>query len=361
MSKWVYTEAELWRYGERDYSIFHVFSAVVADSAVLVFSEGRKEDGSDAACPHDILMKKSLDGGRSFPEERCLLSADGVHCWANPCPLFDRQTGRLFLFFTDNQKNVKTENYYVFSDDLGSSWSAPVCITPLLGEASNHLPFHLSGPGHGIALKRGPFQGRLLMQFWHRSANRTAPSEERGYCASVLYSDDHGKTWQNSPLYGKELLSNESRLAETAEGVFWAMRTRSSLPAFSFSRDGVHWDPVSSAVLPEARCCDLGLTSLSAKVEYEDLVLLSRVSHPTARRDLEILLSRDGGRSFSERFALMPGDAMPGYSDLCVIEEEEPVIGLLHSRDNHVLFSRISLQTLTGGAFDGTTRSVWLE
>ena len=88
-------------------------------------------------------------------------------------------------------------------------------------------------------------------------------------------------------------------------------------------------------------------------------MLLSRIGDPEKRLDMEMRISLDGGVSFTDTFKLMAGDAMPGYSDLCVIEEEQPVIGLLHCRNNHVMFSRISLQTLTGGKYDNTSRNCW--
>ena len=91
------------------------------------------------------------------------------------------------------------------------------------------------------------------------------------------------------------------------------------------------------------------------------MVIMSRVAQLEKRRDMEIRISYDGGRSFTDTFSLMPGDAMPGYSDLCVIYEDEPIVGLLHCRNNHVMFSRISLQTLTGGKYENTSRSVWLK
>ena len=113
--------------------------------------------------------------------------------------------------------------------------------------------------------------------------------------------------------------------------------------------------------LPPRRKCDVGVIGLSAKEGYEDMVLLSRVGDEEKRINMEIRISYDGGESFPDVFYLMQGDAMPGYSDLCIIEEEEPVIGLLHCRHNHVFFSRISLQTLTGGKYENTTRTCWLQ
>ena len=155
---------------------------------------------------------------------------------------------------------------------------------------------------------------------------------------------------------------NESRIVETCDGLLWNMRTREKYQLVSFSADGGDsWSDGEACHLPPAKNCDVGVVSVQGKEDYENMVLMSRVSQTDLRRDMEIRISYDGGKSFPDSFSLMKGDAMPGYSDMCVIEEDEPVIGLLHCRNNHVLFSRISLQTLTGGRYDNTSRSVWLK
>ncbi len=357
VSKWEYTEAELWRYGENDISIYHVFGTIAIKNTVLVFAEARYGDGSDADSVHDIVMRKSTDGGKSFLDEVKVLPSDGKHCWVNPVPLYDTETERLFLFYAENLGNTKTENHIMYSDDLGESWSSPKNVTEIL-----QTHFSLPGPGHGIRLNNGVHSGRLLMQFWHRDKGVEVPSEERDYRISYLYSDDHGESWKHSPYYGRELLSNESRFVECKDSILWSIRTRDKYQGVARSYDGGDsFTEFERSPLPEAKNCDIGVISVRGKEEYENMVLMSRVSHLDKRRDMEIRISCDGGKSFPDAFALMQGDAMPGYSDMCIIDEGEPVVGLLHCRNNHVLFSRISLQTLTGGRYDNTSRSVWLK
>lgn len=41
MSNWEYTETELWRYGQGDISIFHVFGVTAHQHTVLTFTEAR--------------------------------------------------------------------------------------------------------------------------------------------------------------------------------------------------------------------------------------------------------------------------------------------------------------------------------
>ena len=362
MSKWEYTEQELWRFGVNGDAIFHVFSTVAVGQTVLVFAEARRGDGTDNQCPHDIRMRKSVDGGRTFDEQRCVVPSYEAHIYLNGTALYDAEIGRLFLFYSENIEKLRAEMYLIYSDDLGETWSEPRYMTPVF-DGTDAPSFNIAGPGHGIQLKHGPHKGRLLMQCWHRNAYRKYPDIERVLCTHLIYSDDHGASWQPIDCMGYEHQTNESRLVETKNGLFWHFRTNSTYTLSCRSMDdGLTWSPMEKLELPPRRKCDVGAIGLAApKKGYEDMVLLSRVGDEEKRINMEIRISYDGGESFPDVFYLMQGDAMPGYSDMCIIEEEEPVIGLLHCRHNHVFFSRISLQTLTGGKYENTTRNCWLQ
>lgn len=361
MSAWEYTETELWRHGQENISLFHVFGLVAIGQTVLVFSEARSGNAGDADCTHDLWMRRSTDGGRSFEESAVVVSGKEGGCWTNPVPVYDGETGRIFLFVSDNAGNCRTDNYFLYSDDLGKSWSEKVRINEMLEQDENPLPFHLAGPGHGIQLR----SGRLIMPFWHRRYGVEKPAQERGYCISLLMSDDHGATWRHAKTMGEACMANESRVVETEEGLLWIIRPGGKNPCRYECRStdgGDSWtEPAPQASSP-ANNCDAGACSLSAKSGWENMVLMSRVSEAERRWNMEILISADGGHTYPERFRAPQGDAMPGYSDLCVVKgEEEPVVGWIHCRNNHVLFSRVSLQTLTGGRYENTERKVWLK
>ncbi len=361
MSVWEYTETEVWRHGQSGVSLFHVFGLTARQNVVLVFAEARYGKAGDCEDPHDIWMRRSTDGGRSFGESVCLLPCRGELCYVNPVPVWDNETGRIFLFFAINKQNTHTQAYVMHSDDGGISWSEPQCINDVLESLPNPPAFHLPGPGHGIQLTHGLYKGRLLVQFWHRHHGTNLPAEERGYCVSVLYSDDHGATWQHTPcLYNGPQL-NECRLAQTANDVYLNVRTKEPTRVQSRSTDGGQtWSTFTPCTLPPAAVCDAGCVSLSAPNGYEDTLLISHVSAEKKRQDIEICISTDGGRSFTDAFKLPAGDAMPGYSDLYLLDTEGPTVGLVHCRNNHLLFSRISLQALTGGKYQNTARTTWL-
>lgn len=364
MSSWEYTETELWRHGQDGVSLFHVFGLIAVGQTVLAFSEARSGEAGDAGCMHDIWMRKSTDGGRSFGDSAVLASGAEGGCWTNPVPVYDESTGRVFLFISDNAGNCKTNNYLMYSDDLGDSWSERMKINDLLEAGADPLPFHLAGPGHGIQLKKGPRAGRLIIPFWHRRYGVEKLAQERGYCISLLISDDHGATWRHSKTFGQDCMANETRMAETQDGLLWIVRPGGKNPCRYECRSedgGNSWSPLAPMPMSPANNCDAGACSLSGRDEWNDMALISRVSDVERRWNMEILISTDGGRTYPMRFSAPSGDAMPGYSDLCVIEKEEPVVGWLHCRNNHVLFSRISLQTLTGGKYENTERKVWLK
>ena len=361
MSKWEYTESEIWRFGMGEASILHVFGLISEGDRVAAFAEARHGNGGDAGCPHDIWMRRSRDGGRSFEENICLCSGEGGRVWTNPVPVYDSRSKRLFLFYSDNPDNQRTENFLIFSDDWGDTWSSPRRINACLETGEAPPPFHLAGPGHGLQLTGGERAGRLIVPFWHRQWGPDRPAGERGYCISALYSDDHGENWHSTAYIGRDCLANESRIVETREGLLWIIRPVQPCRYACRSLDGgATWTLPAPMPLGPANNCDAGAAGLRGKEEWGDMVLVSRVSALKRRENMEILISLDGGGTFVERMAMPAGDAVPGYSDLCVIGEKEPVVGLLHCRNNHVLFSRISLQTLTGGKYENTGRKVWL-
>lgn len=329
----------LWRHGEGGYSLFHVFGLVAMQNTVLAFAEAR-QGGKDAGEAHNIVMRRSTDGGKTF--DKSVFLFESGRCLVNPTPIHDAITGRVLLFFAENMENKHTVLYLSHSDDEGASWSEPRDLTHAITQKRD-TTFHLPGPSHGIQMQKGPQTGRLLLPLWHRSTDVTLPRTARGYCASLLYSDDHGAHWTHLPALGHELCANESALCETDEGLWWALRSFDTQHAMTTSTDGgTTWSAVQPIPLPPAFACQAGVISLPATHISPQTVLLSRVSHPEkeCRRDMEICVSRDGGKTFPTRFSLPQGDATPGYSELCALDGGETV-GLLHCHERKVLFSRI--------------------
>lgn len=363
-SLWHFSEAPVWRLEEHDdISIYHVFGVVSTKSGtVLAFCEARPGDGGDAS-PHHLYMRKSVDGGLTFEENVCLVKCVDNRCFGNPTPTYDRDTGRVHLFYADNYANKHADIYYLYSDDEGETWSEAQCMNDLFDNIVK--PFHLPGPGHGIQLAHGPHAGRLVVPCWHRATGVETPMYERGYCTSMLISDDHGKTWRSTAYCGEEWYLNETRICESqdqAGNAFLLLQGRKVGDPCRYQMKsfdgGETWEQAMPVPLNPANNCDAGLVHFDDGKKMRNAVLVSRVSSLKGRRDVEICISLDGGVSYPMRFQLPQGDSMPGYSDLTVLPDG--TIGLLYPRADHILFARISLETLTHGWYRGVHRKVWL-
>ena len=129
MSFWEYTETELWRHGEGGIALYHVFGLISFGRTVLAFAEARRGEGKDADDIHDIVLRRSEDGGHSFAPSVTLIPGEGGRCLTNPTPVYDAETEKLFLFYCENFGNSRTENYVTESADGGRTWSRPRALT----------------------------------------------------------------------------------------------------------------------------------------------------------------------------------------------------------------------------------------
>ncbi|XP_005395418.1 PREDICTED: sialidase-2 [Chinchilla lanigera] len=142
------------------------------------------------------------------------------HRSMNPCPLYDEQTGTLFLFFIaipgqvseyhqiQTRVNV-TRLCQVTSMDHGRTWSPARDITDAAtGQAHAEWATFAVGPGHCVQLHNG---SRSLVLPAYAYRNRPAPLEPAP-SAFCFLSHDHGRTWGRGSFVGQDTL--ECQVAE---------------------------------------------------------------------------------------------------------------------------------------------------
>ncbi len=88
---------------------------------------------------------------------------------------------------TGMDRNRTAQLMMVKSDDDGKTWSEPMNITEQVKDPSWY--FLLQGPGRGISME----DGTLVFASQYIGSDRI-PN------AGVIYSKDHGKTWNISTL-----------------------------------------------------------------------------------------------------------------------------------------------------------------
>jgi sialidase-1 len=260
----------------------------------------------------------------------------------NPCSVIDEQTGTVWLTFCRDNTDVLITS----STDEGRTWAAPRPLT-----ASIKRPgwgWYATGPGVGLQLRRGRHQGRLLIPCCHDEAI----DGKRVMCSHVCFSDDQGRSWQRGGTVERH--TDECQVVELADGeLLMNMRNmwgkdggrpdRAGRRAVARSRDGGEtWSALAfDATLIEPNCQASLIAVANIARAAERVLIFSNPASPTARRNLTVRVSRDGGRTWPVALAVDPGPA--AYS--CLARLPSGRIGLLYERGDYrfLTFTEVSL------------------
>ena len=324
---------------------------VTPQGTVLAFCEGRRSGRGDSG-NIDLVLKRSFDGGYTWGP-MAVIADDGPNTMGNPCPVFDRTTGTIWLLLTRNLGHDHESQiiggtsegsrtvWVMKSTDDGVSWSKPVEITETT-KAPNWT-WYATGPGVGIQLR----SGRLLIP----CDNALAGSKGgEAFYSHVIYSDDHGATWKLGGMLDQ--YTNECQVIERIDGsLLLNMRSYhgKNCRAIATSDDeGMTWSEVTlDETLPEPICQASLLRYTQAGVQDRNRVLFS--NPPGKKREkMTVRLSYDEGASWPVSRLLYKG--LSAYSCLTVLPDMS--IGCFYERDSYskITFARFSLGWLTEGA-----------
>jgi len=296
--------------------------AVTADGTILAFAGKRKGGLGDFGHDTDVVLRRSTDGGATWLLEQTIASRPGADIHSGPV-VIDRKLGRILKFCRfwpaqHNPQKVVAETPYpemvqlgwidhvMQSDDGGVTWTAP---QPLVMPYPDTATSAATGNGvHGVQLA----DGRLLIQC--------------GYVLDgvrhigILYSDDHGASWQPGAVAAVGDNIREFGMAVLRDGGVY-INSRSHLDdhrrqvSFSEDRGQTFSTFQPDPALVEPRCH-------GAVAWHPDGGLL--FANPTkGRTRLVVRLSRDNGATWPVERVLDPHHA--AYSDLAVTPSGEVV------------------------------------
>ncbi|MGW4562416.1 sialidase family protein [Streptomyces sp. NPDC004561] len=323
--------------GEGGYHTYRI-PAVVRSRAgtVLAFAEGRRDGPGDSG-DIDVVLRRSGDGGCTWGPLTVVAAGEG-DTRGNPAPVVDPGTGAIVLVTCGNSGAV-TEGQIMRGEvppesgrrvfvqrslDDGLRFSAPRDIT-----AEVRLPdwrWYATGPGHALALTRGPHAGRLLVPADHSTAppagSHATGREARFYGGHALYSDDGGRTWHLGSVTARHdgvTNVNETSATQLPDGrIYFSARDQSgSAPGNrldTYSGDG--GATLDRPYAPQPTLNDVPVVQGSVlQLRGPGAPLLfSAPSVPTARRAMAVWSSTDAGRTFTRLRTLSDGRA--AYSDL---------------------------------------------
>lgn len=343
--------------GTEGYNIFRIPTIVkAANGDLLAFAEARTGDDHSEI---DIVVKRSVDTGSTWSDLQVVKShveferyfpSDSIPevTVGNHSPVVDLldsvHSGRIWVPFTLENNRA----FVTYSDDHGASWSAHVEITREVKDAT--WGWYGFGPVHGIQLQRGPHAGRLVIPSCHAKSGIISAGTH------VVFSDDHGKTWELGAIEthtedSSKALPNENVAVELIDGrIYFNARdnhpSNSSHRRSNFSNNGgqsysgssVCKSQIATPVVQNSvirfRTMDRG--------DNENTLIYSSPANPDARKDMTIAVS------FDESKKTLIHSAPAAYSDLVSIDRNQ--FGVLFESGEplhkEILFSRIDYAEL---------------
>ncbi|WP_410785608.1 sialidase family protein [Kribbella sp. C-35] len=342
---------EIFDPAESGYHTFRIPSVVARDSLVLAFCEGRLHGAGDAG-EIEVVLRRSLDGGRTWLPLQVVSAAPGKTC-GNPVPLVDPTSGAIVLVTVENGADAvemslargtdPVDGRRVFvqrSADDGATWSPTREITAEVKPGD--WGWYATGPCHGITLR----SGRLVVPANHSFV----PSEllddlirlNGGHC---IYSDDGGVSWSVGFVDrndGAEINANETAVAELPDGrlYFNARNHQGTGPArvHAWSSDGGQTLDAPYVGIPEITAPGIQGSVLCLP---DGRLLLSTPVNPTSRRELTVFVSEDSGGSWKPDLVVHEG--MAGYSDLVLLPDGS--IGIFYEAGETSSFATLRFAT----------------
>ncbi|MBX7257816.1 MAG: SUMF1/EgtB/PvdO family nonheme iron enzyme [Candidatus Hydrogenedentes bacterium] len=194
--------------GSEGVNTYRIPSMLLApDGTLLAFCEARKESQDDAS-PTDMVLRRSVDGGRSWLPTQVLVHGIGNEALMNPCAVVDRATNTVLLACMKANKigPNRNQHFLLLSQDNGQTWSEPMDIGDRI---ANYNDSFVPGPGVGIQMQ----SGRLVIPGYAGTPDEVL---EENFYSRVLYSDDHGQNWTlGAPV---PQFSDESQAVELRDG-----------------------------------------------------------------------------------------------------------------------------------------------
>lgn len=335
------TQLDVFVAGQDGYNTFRIPSLLVTPrGTVLAFCEGRKDSRGDSG-NIDLVLRRSTDGGSTWGPLQ-VIADDGPHTMGNPCPVFDRQTGTVWLLMTRNNGQDKEPQildgtsqesrsvWTMTSTDEGRSWSPRAEITAQVKRPD--WTWYATGPGVSIQLE----SGRLVVPCDHFVAKSKVSRSH------VIYSDDHGATWKIGGVAGERV--NECQVVELRDrSLLINMRhhpaRRNEGRAISTSRDGgLTWTPPGIDMTLIEPGCQASLIALKDEQGRASNRLLFSNPASSKREMMTVRLSEDGGRRWPRAQVLHAGPA--AYSCLAKLAGESA--GCLYERGERGPYEKIT-------------------
>ncbi len=347
------------------YRQYRIPALAVTGAGTLVAAYDGRQDLDDLPGPIDLVVRRSLDGGRTWLPQQVIRAADGLTGHGDGSLLVDRQTGTVLCFhasgtavgFFESSTGTADDDPTVLhtdlavSDDDGATWSVRrlshqlrtalnARLPEVTGDPTSRVSGLFAASGSGTQVREGRFAGRLLQGL--------VALVDGAVYAAVARSDDHGTTWQVGRPIGPA--ANENAVAALADGRVLLHSRAPGHRLASWSTDG---GDTFGPLHPVPELPDPGNNGALVRLDEPrgagrtvgpgDLVA-THTRDPHLRRGLVAARSRDGAATFTAAAVLTTRGA--GYSVAQPLDDD--TIGVLWEDEGYrrLVFTRLPLAEL---------------
>lgn len=301
----------------------------------------------------DVGMSRSVDGGQTWEPMKVIMDMGAPHAnngIGDPAVLFDPVSKKILVaaLWSKGNRSIAgslpgfspdTTGQFVLvsSADDGLTWSAPESITPQVKNPIWHLFFN--GPGSGIAMQDGKLV--FAAQYW---------DEMKMPYSTIIYSSDHGTSW-NGKILGPKSNTTESQVVETTAGTLM-LNMRDNRGGFrsvaTTNNMGTSWTEHATSynTLTDPVCMgSLVKLKVNIKSVMKEVLFFSNPNTSSGRYNITIKASLDLGETWLPANQLLI-DERPcyGYSSLTKIDDN--TIGILYEGIKDLYFVKIPVKDI---------------
>ena len=312
----------------------------------------------------DVGMSRSTNGGQTWEPMKVIMDmgefgglSDSRNGIGDPSVLVDKNTNTIWvaaLWVHGNYSGIQNNRFpqqgldpkpdgrgsqiiLVKSEDDGITWSEPINITRQT--KSPDWDRFLQGPGGGITLKDGTLV--FPAQFLDPRRNKASSS-------TVIYSKDHGTTWQTAT--SSVMDGGEAQVAELSDGsIMMNMRSNQKARLVSVSHDlGATWEahPTSGITLQEPGCqASLISANVFMNGSKKKILFFSNPDHPSQRSQMTIKASLDDGKTWPVEYQLKINEST-GYGYSCMTMVDDETLGIVYEGNRELFFQKIPVKDI---------------
>jgi len=343
--------------GDDKVNTYRIPGIVQTDKGTLIaVYDNRYNNSRDLPEDIDIGMSRSIDSGRSWQPMKVIMDMGTPHAnngVGDPAILFDPATKEILVaaLWSKGNRSIAGSGpglapdstgqfMLVSSTDDGLTWSAPRSITKQVKRPAWNLFFN--GPGMGIAMSDGKLV--FAAQYW---------DENKMPFATIIYSEDHGKTWKGN-IAGPKANTTESQVAEISPGMLMLnMRdNRGGYRSIATTKNmGSRWTEHSTSfsALPDPVCMgSLLKATVNVSGSVQEVLFFSNPNTSHDRYNITIKASLDLGQTWLPAHQLLI-DERDSFGYSCLTKIDDHTIGILYEGIKDLFFVKVPVSAVLTG------------